>query len=170
LEHAKETKGSQVEHILTSSKTFRRLVSLTKQDIDLKVIHLIRDGRGVINSTDKKGIPWFRTFIGWSLMNTAIAMETRMSSIQSVTISYEDLCTEPRKTLDRISDELNIPTPREHVQAVKEESYHNFAGNRMRSKEFDGLYQDLEWIENFPAWKKLMTTVLTKPLYHLWQI
>lgn len=98
--------------VVDSSKNLTHLYFLKKamrpQD-DLKVIHLIRDGRAVINSYIRRynnfrlGCHrWLKTNVGSELIKTQFAQD------KWLTIKYEDLTKYPEKSLEVVCQFIGI--------------------------------------------------------------
>jgi hypothetical protein len=95
---------------------------MENRGIDLYLIHLVRDGRGVVNSRLRKdynmgllgktGWRHTRRVIKlsrrWVWQHHALAGLERQLGPKAVRISHEDLCTIPRATLQRIGDCLGL--------------------------------------------------------------
>ncbi|MGI8960903.1 MAG: sulfotransferase, partial [Bryobacteraceae bacterium] len=90
---------------LDGSKDPERLNQLlVSQQWKIRVIHLLRDGRGVVNSYKKHqnvniraaAIDWFRTD------RACLRVAGRMARKDILTVKYEDVCREPQRTIDEI--------------------------------------------------------------------
>lgn len=150
--------------IVDSSKGAPRAYYLTLiSDFDLRLIHLIRDGRGVSYSLAKswkknaaQGIqhdlpsrPVFRTALAWTLSNTL--SEWVMSHLKrenKIRVRYEDLINNPVMILTDICTMANINAT-DILQAVRSGEAmgvgHNIAGNRLRMSKKIVLKKDETW-------------------------
>ncbi|MBN1197779.1 MAG: sulfotransferase [Bacteroidales bacterium] len=98
--------------VLDSTKTSSRLLELLlKSPATLRVIVLLRDGRGSVNSYLKSGNTSFEEVVSsWQYH-----MEKQRQALDGIgetiklTVKYEDLCENPEKSLLRICRFLNIP-------------------------------------------------------------
>jgi hypothetical protein len=153
--------------IVDSSKSPARALALSGiSGFDLRIIHLVRDGRGVVWSLMKKkahrknalahgdfALPWFAS-LGWLLTNGWSDFVLRRGEVPGVRVKYEDLVGQPEKALDRIGRMLEIkfnPVV-DHLFARKELAIgHNIAGNRIRKAGSIRLRPDYEWNERLPG-------------------
>ena len=97
--------GTDVIVDSTKNPAFVHILSARK-DIDLNVIHLVRDARGFVFSRSKpkgnlKRIHPVRAAVVWSLRNWTAGL-TRHRAARSWRIRYEDFVREPAHYLDRI--------------------------------------------------------------------
>ena len=178
------TSGSRVG--VDSSKSTRdclgRPLALSfVPSIDLKVIFLTRDGRGVVWSamkgagsqersriTENRMINFFRTTVSWTLTNVcALLTKRRLGAGKVLHLRYEDLCADPIQSLRRIGDfvgedlsELeDILTRGELVSAG-----HNLGGNRLRFEKHISIKCDNGWRRRMPSHYRALFTCLTWPL------
>lgn len=90
---------------LDASKDPERLNQLLiSQQWKIRVIHLLRDGRGVANSYKKhQNVNIRAAAMDWLRTNRAcIRVAARMARKDILTVKYEDVCREPQITLDGI--------------------------------------------------------------------
>jgi hypothetical protein len=105
------------------------------EQLNLKVVHLVRDVRGAIVSIMKnRGIDDVaRATRVWCNANMNSERAKRyVSSQQWLRIKYDELCTDTQGAVDRITDFLEVnraPIPRDFY-----EGEHHILGNRMRRK------------------------------------
>ena len=137
--------------IVDSSKRPTRASALSMvPGVDLHLVHLTRDGRGVAASLgrswrkdeepgvtrDVKGRPIWRTAAFWILINLASGwVRRRLGAGRSVRVRYEDLVSSPDEALEEIGalaslDFSQVVEHLSHGGAVEAE--HNIAGNRLR--------------------------------------
>ena len=115
---------SKADVIVDASKAVAPLVALRNEGrIDLRVLHLVRDVRGVSYSwaksdvrrphaTDEGRDTMAKFSIGltsarWTRMETQAALVTAVMK-PSVTVRYEDLVTDPRKTTEEALSALGL--------------------------------------------------------------
>jgi len=176
----------KVRFIVDSSKTthrsFFRPLALSKiADMDVKLVHLVRDSRGCIWSNIKgsnrkmeKGIdpsiPFatFRTVVSWLLANIAAHIfQFFHPSNKYLRIKYEDLVMEPSKSLRILSNFLDIDLSAQIEMLEKRKNIplsHQLSGNRLRSQEQITLIIDKEWKSNLGFYHKLLFVLLNWPL------
>lgn len=98
-------------HILVdASKRPERLRLLRPTDgLSFRVIHLIRDGRGVVNSVLRKYGKFGKALRSWALPNLhALELRRHFDPGHWLQVRYETLASEPAVTLGRICDFLGV--------------------------------------------------------------
>jgi len=157
-----EVSGKSI--VVDSSKIPLRafLLSLIPQ-LDLKIIHLVRDARGVAWSLRKSfkadalaGVqrdirpqPIAQTVIEWMRINAQSNwVRGKLDARRSMGVRYEELTADPRRTLGRIGDLIGCEL-RELADKVEQDQAlsvgHTIAGNRMRMAGQARLRPDEEW-------------------------
>lgn len=155
--------------IVDSSKNPARAFALSMvPGIDLYLIHLVRDGRGVAWSLKKafkkdvkmgvqkdiKPRPVWRTAIFWTVVNLYSEwVRRRLDSRKSIQVRYEDFINDPKSTLDKIGGliELDFAELTSKVSAGEAmEVGHTIAGNRLRMAGRVRLRPDTEWTYKLP--------------------
>ena len=118
------------------------------RELNLKVIHLVRDVRGAAASFMKnagRADPTWAT-ARWSRMNMDSERARRyVSPDQWLRISYDDLCNDTQGTMDRVADFVGVaraPIPEDFY-----EPEHHIIGNHMRlnGKGFGVVRPDESW-------------------------
>jgi len=157
--------------VIDSSKLVRALkVLISIDNINLKIIHLVKDVRSFIVSQQdsyrrrelslKKVLK--RAYISgafrylmktrifnahyWYLKNLEIMHFVKKYRVPSIIVRYEDLCILPQKTLKNICRFLNLEFEEEMLD-IRNAKSHNVFGNRMRfqkEKRTEILY-DYRW-------------------------
>lgn len=115
-------------------------------DVDLRVVHLVRDVRGASLSKRKNQgkTNWERNVTGWVRANRNI--ERHLNSLAPdkwIRIRYEDLCRAPQVTLDRFYRFCNLE-PHSMPQEFSNQDHH-IIGNRMRLSNIGQLNLDENW-------------------------
>jgi len=154
-------------------------------DIDLRVVHCVRDSRGVAYSWQRdvarpeavsaehgrmpRYTPWSVAALWW-LHNVEIEALRRRTPL--VRLRYEDFVREPGAALApalRMTG-LDPATPHLRQGAVRLSPGHSCAGNPMRFRHGEiELVPDERWRGEQPARQRLLVTGLTAPLltrYH----
>jgi hypothetical protein len=113
--------------------------------LDIKVIHLIRDPRGNSASIMKHtGVDVATAAREWKRYNVEAARVRRyLPETSWMTLHYEDLCADPGRVLDRISDFLGVE--RVSTQPVSQPAESHIIGNKMRLKGRREVREDLSW-------------------------
>lgn len=136
----------QARVFVDSSKDPVRLKYLAATgDYDLRVIHLLRDGRAVTNSSIKnKTEPADLAAREWARTHRQIERLGRhLGPGRLHRVRYEDLCAEPRTVLDGVFRFLGLG-PFDAVAAL-ETAPHHILGNRMRLGNRSGVRLNEEW-------------------------
>lgn len=177
------------EYIIDSSKTarlaFMRPIALSKvAQCEVKVIHLVRDGRGCIGSYLKGSnrkmeqgldpqIPFaaLRCSLTWFFAQTAAHIFQLFSSSDSyLRVRYEDFVKNPEQTLNTIGTFLNLNFA-DQIDMLENEQNIPFAdqiaGNRVRNQPKIILKKDVSWKQQLKWYHQLLFWVLDWP-YALW--
>jgi hypothetical protein len=176
-----ETSGRQI--IVDSSKVPSHLLLLQQiPSIDLRVLHLIRDGRAVVYSWSK------RNKRDYSMNNQEVRMGRR-SSINSLirwameniytrrfsknlpnyyVMRYENLTKNPSREIENALSEFGIEnlnlTLLENSK-IKLNSTHSVGGNPVRFRESSfSIETDLEWIQKMRPIEKTLLGLISKPV------
>lgn len=143
LKSISEVSGTDV--LVDASKSWQRLYVLTfSESIDLKVIHLVRDGRGVVNSYRRKYDLYkgMRKWMTHTLFSSIIRLQFRKS--QWLQVHYESLCTEPKKKLRRICSFVGVDF-NPYMLKYRQEKDVGISGNRMRQNSDNEIILDERW-------------------------
>jgi hypothetical protein len=148
-------------------------------DLDLYVLHLVRDSRAVAwswqrrkfnpgNGEDMNRYSLLRTSAEWSLIN-ALTRLHRPTGARYTTLRYGDFTADPEAAVDRILaflDEPDRPNPViDHTVHLRTD--HTAAGNPNRFRQGDvEITPDEEWREAMPTTSRLLVTTLTAPGLH----
>jgi hypothetical protein len=160
--HARRISGASI--YLDGTKSVRRAQLFARDGrSDMKVLHLIRDGRG-FSSSDLKNTPHQTVAASVKEWLGYIAQVDRFSnsfpSVPVLVVKYEDLCRSTEKTMHTIYDFIGVPY--EQAGAGLMEDAH-ILGNRMR-KAFTGtIVEDTSWKEKLDPGTQALLTSLTKP-------
>lgn len=168
--------------VVDASKDLSLLYLLALEPaVDLSVLHLVRDSRGVAHSwtrlrrkpefTDKdafmeKQNPIYSA-IDWDVRNAAAEM-VRLWSDRYVRVRYEDLVSMPRETLGRILKCLEVEGSPDFLNGralTFDRICHISAGNpnRFQRGEIE-LRLDTAWRDEMPAASRSLVSFLSAPL------
>jgi hypothetical protein len=113
--------------------------------LDVKVIHLIRDPRGNSASIMKHAnVDAAVAARDWRHYNVEAARVKRYLPPQAwMTLYYEELCADPGKVLDRISDFLDVE--RAQTTPGPGDADRHIIGNPMRLKALSEIREDRSW-------------------------
>lgn len=177
------SKASGKSIIVDSSKNPVRALSLCHMNnIDLYLIHLIRDGRGVVCSLKKsyhkniqKGIQQdlkskntLTSSINWVITNYLADLTlNKFPSIHQMKLRYEDFIINPTLSLKHISSFVDIDFT-ELISTIEQNRYfsfgHTISGNRIRMKgkiklqQSESLNNNLSLIDKIIFWTVASST------------
>ncbi len=137
-------KGSRI--FLDSSKRPERAVFMRRiPSFDMRVLHLVRDGRAVSWSNMKNlGAGPEAAADSWVADNRAAEQARRyFPKDRWMTLRYEDLCADPAGTLSKIYTFSGLP-PGNGVPEFREGEHH-VIGNRMRLSSTSEIRIDDRW-------------------------
>jgi len=137
---------------LDSSKDVLRIQYLTKiPSLDVRIIHLIRDGRAVVNSARKNvKQPAYAAASEWRDAQTAIErVADQFCDGRILRVRYEDLCRNPNAQIQRILQFATLSEDRQ-VMTVEGNGLH-ILGNRMRLRGTQAIRLDESWRSELPS-------------------
>lgn len=119
-------------------------------DMDVKVINMVRDARGFINSAVKRGASVRDASLRWRRYHRRVADITRdVDPSKSFTLKYEELCgntEECMRSVYRFLGVADAPVSRTIIPAD-----HHIAGNDLRLKDKLDVRLDEDWQSRFGA-------------------
>lgn len=135
--------------IVDSSKMPHRLTWLVRSGAadawDLRVIYLLRDGRGVLSSYKRRGESVCRSALAWRFRQDGIrAALAPLATDRILQVRYEDLCAAPEPTARRFCDFLGIPFEAA-VMDFRSRTQHQVSGNPMRFETTAQIRYDERW-------------------------
>lgn len=175
------TSGARVV-VDTSKSTSMAWLLSRSPDIDLRVIHLVRDSRGVANSWQKKvrrpeitdtveympAFPPSRLAARWNLTN-GLLQAMRLSSAPTLRIRYEDFVGNPLETMESVAafSGLKLDARAESLFArgeIPRETTHEVSGNPMRFGTGPiRISPDNSWRRSLSRRDQAIVSVLTSP-------
>ena len=132
--------------LIDSSKNPHRLKFLLQiPELETRVIHLVRDGRGVAHtyihdngwSVEKSAIEWRRGVVA------AETLLARLDRNMWRQVRYEDLCSDPQTELQKLCVFLNLDPSRVNLD-FRSAGLHVF-GNKMRLSSEQAIHLDDKW-------------------------
>lgn len=151
--------------------------------IDLRVLHVVRDSRGVAYSWTKEVLrpesagsddlmtrysPSTSSLL-WNGHNVALSLLRRLGTTGRL-LRYEDFVADPRGTVAEIAEFADLPSHADalrffHGRSVALAPAHTVAGNpvRFRTGPME-LRRDDDWREQLPAARRRLVSLLTLPL------
>jgi hypothetical protein len=149
--------------VVDASKNPVRALALSRApQIDLTIVHLIRDARGVAWSFNRSSQPVAKTALFWIAISLISSFVSKFGH-KSLLLRYEDFARFPRTALGRIQPLVGLSY--DHVGAFVEAggkipSVHCIAGNRIRKQGPLKLRLDQEWALALPLRDKTMVWLL----------
>jgi len=150
-------------------------------ELDVRVVHLVRDARAVAHSwrrlkpaPDRLDHPYMRQLtparvaLLWATSNLGAELFCRRAPGRYLRVRYEDFIARPRDCIDRISRMTTgkpaaLPWVGEHALEIR--ATHSVSGNpaRLATGRVE-LTLDAEWKTAMPPTDRRLTTALTWPL------
>lgn len=130
-----------------TSKEWSQIPHLARRgDVDLRVLHLIRDGRAVTRSImrHKRSAP-SDAASAWLNVNRRVerAVRAHVSPERVMTLRYEDLCAAPDEAFGAIARFLDLSD--EFQRAGLDPADFHVLGNAMRTRPVDEIVCDDSW-------------------------
>jgi hypothetical protein len=133
--------------LVDATKNWQRLYLLERsRRFDLHVIHLVRDGRAVVNSYLRKRIAFGRALRAWLTPSVAaIPLRRLVARDRWLRIRYEDLTADTEATLRRICDFVGVPFENQMLD-FRRHPYVGIGGNGMRRRQGEQrITSDTRW-------------------------
>jgi hypothetical protein len=176
---ARAITGARV--VVDSTKESPTVMALSHcRDIDLRVIHIVRDSRGVafswqksVERPEKAGeqMPQLSPAVSteWWLVHNGGMAGLRRHGVPVARIRYEDLVTEPAAVVGQAWNELSLPgectLPIDDSNVIDLSGTHSVAGNPMRFRTGPtALRPDIAWIDGLSRRDRAVVTMLSWPL------
>ncbi len=150
--------------VFDSSKDYDRAEAIIKfsEDLDITLLHLVRDGRGVAYSNIKLGRRGFAFMKRWAMTNIKIELvKKRNKNIPNIFILYEDFVKDPKNILKFILGRVGLPFEPEMLR-FKNNVHYQPGGNfnlRIKAKS-DEIKLDEKWKREMSAKDKIVFNVL----------
>jgi hypothetical protein len=154
--------------VVDSTKYPARALALSRiHAVDLRIVHLVRDGRAVIWSWRRKANTDLRGNVlhvdaddvvremttSWIRANMLSGLTRKLGRTPSLRVLYEDLMADPCAELARIGGLVGVDFTDVANRLLREEPLevrHLASGNRVRTAEAIKLRPDLEWHDKLP--------------------
>lgn len=152
---------SECRYLVDSSKWHHRLYLLSEcYQVDLQVIHLVRDGRAIINSYYRKYSSFFTGFRRWlSPSIAAFYLKNKIGTNHWLQVHYEQLADHPEKILRTICTFLDLEYE-EKMLSFRNHEYYGVGGNRMRTRDDDTIRKDESWKQELSTRNRLLFNIL----------
>ena len=136
-----------IDKVVDSSKSYFKAAQLYKtQPTRVKIILLVRDGRAVMYSAIKKGVPRELRLKAWrNLYRRALPILSRnVDSKDILRVHYEDLANNPEAELKRICRFIGLMFEPQMLKFM-EQTHHVTNGNDMRFGSDSAIKLDDSW-------------------------
>ena len=163
---------SEKTTLLDSSKYIGRVLALNNlNNINLKVIYVVRDVRGVINSFSKKvqtSKSPLITSMYYLFVNLVAEFVTRLFFRKKVIkIRYEDLIENPIQLFEKLEKFINVDLTDVKEKIYKEQPFsigHIIGGNRLKENEEIYFRKDIGWQEKFSSFQRVIYYIFSAPI------
>ena len=161
--------GTKPVAIIDSSKVLSRLIELNERtDIELYVVHIVRDVRGVAYSYYKHDRPTASRVFEWLASNVGTARYARKNipSERYLRVQYEEFAAQPEETLQYIAAEVGIRiNAAKLMDTINETSSYRFGGNGMRQRQVSTITPDTRWHHSLPWLYKMALYPINRFIY-----
>ncbi|MBI5469886.1 sulfotransferase [Candidatus Kaiserbacteria bacterium] len=145
--------------IVDSSKEVERAELIARDpNVEVIIIHLVRDGRGTTWSYIRKYKKLIPYLFMWFLSNVKIEIFKRRFKRRILFLRYEDLADNPEATLRKLCEKIGIPFEPAMLEFDKKE-HHQIEGNRMRFVPGHAIHRDDKWRHDMPLWLRALFTL-----------
>ncbi len=178
LQEVANASGSSV--IVDSSKLPGRAAALLSiEDIEVYVVHMVRDGRGVGWSMAKpyqrsvedgiqkelKPNPIWYTAARWASVNLGVEMlRRRLPRQRSIRVRYEDFVADPERAVKSVMAMVGLTYERPPQGKDVMIPQHQIAGSRHRMQNEIRIKKDNGWMARMPRAKRRLFSALAAPL------
>lgn len=149
--------------IFDSSKNPVRAEILSQNpNLDVFLLHLVRDGRAVAYSNIKRGRSPFIFMKKWAINNIKTEIiKIRNGDLKNIFIRYKDFATDPERIIKHILRELNLKFEPEMLD-FRKKKHHLTPGNYslLFLKKGTEIKPDMEWEEWLPRKDRAIFNIL----------
>jgi hypothetical protein len=154
--------------VVDASKWPVQALALSRGGIDVRVVHLVRDVRGVAHSHSNRGKRPAATAMKWVFHQTQAEL-LRRCGLPFTRVRFEDFVRQPRRTVEAVLAELGLPCRPPQLEHLGDghvtlRPSHGIHGHpsRVRHGEIT-LRTDEVWPERLPRRDRIMVTAITLP-------
>jgi len=150
--------------VVDASKLPRKAPHLYLQDPDrVRVLHLVRDGRGVVASRTKNDMPLLNAAERWNHYHrlTLRVLHRWVPPEHRRMMRYEDFVTKPESNLHSLCDWLEIPYSSDMLEFHESKVIHSAGGNPARFKLSGGIRP----VDD--RWRSVLSTEDLKSFEHI---
>lgn len=142
---------STADVLVDASKGWQRLSLLRELGrFDIKVVHLVRDGRAVANSYARKYGEFWPGCQKWMKVSiAALYLQREFEDTEWMRVRYEDLATSPERVLKELCEFIGVEYEHEML-AYRSAIHMGIGGNRMRNRNSEQIALDEKWRDEMP--------------------
>lgn len=150
-------KHSGKKLVFDSSKHPQRAELLLDSDkLDITILHLVRNGKGVSWSYRDKGGNIFKSMYLWLITNLKIEIIKRRNKVKYIFIRYEDFVKNPELILDSILKKAGLCFEPEMMN-FRNKEHHQVGGNVLtRLGKESKIRGNFQWKKQMPLFYKLI--------------
>ena len=154
--------------VVDASKWPVQALALARGGIDVRVIHLVRDVRGVAHSLSRRARRPAATAVRW-VLHQAEAWLVRRCGLPFTSVRYEDFVRQPRQTVETalagLGLSVRLPAPGRLGDGLMVLGPgHGIHGNPMRFRYGEiPLSHDETWREQMPRRDRILVTAIGLP-------
>lgn len=153
-------KLSRAKVIVDSSEFIDRAELLAKNsNIELLVIHLVRDGGAVTWSYMKKYSKALPFMLRWATFNIKAEILRRRSNFKFIFVRYEDLVRNPERVIKKILHQVGLEYEPKMLHFGRF-IHHQVRGYRPKLNKNTEIKEDVDWKQKMPKRYKIMFNLL----------
>jgi hypothetical protein len=146
--------------IIDGSKSWQPLYLLARSELfDLRVLHLVRDARGVVHSYAKKYDDLRHGLAKWVKPSLAGMLLAPSFGERWLRVRYEDLAGDPSRTLERICAHIGVAFEPAMLR-YRDREWLGIGGNRMSTRADDTIRLDERWRREMSTRDRLVVDLL----------
>jgi hypothetical protein len=155
--------------VVDASKWPVQALALSRAGIDIRVVHLVRDVRGVAYSFSKLSDRPAATAAKW-VSHQSQAGLLRRCGLPFTRVRYEEFVRQPRRTVEAALAELGLSCCRSHMEHLGDGYVmlgpsHGFHGNPSRFRHGEIMLRaDEAWRERMSPRNRMLVTAIGLPL------
>ena len=133
------------------------------EDMELQVIHLVRDCRGVVYSEERKGNCWIKSYLRWLLTNILYSRSAKKYTKEEnfMRLSYDQFAQAPERYLSAINKRFGLAVDtNDYITNAAQKQLHAFAGNRLLGQKIESIKYDQNWKLGMAPWKRITLNLL----------
>lgn len=160
---------SGCDYLVDSSKAWQQLYLLKRSGmVRLKVIHALRDGRGVFHSYHRKYQRFGFSFGQWAKPSVmAMVMKRMFEPSEWLEVRYEELASEPEATLRDVCRFLDVDYEPEMLR-FRRRPWFGILGNRMQLGTSEAIKLDEKWKRDLAPRDRMLFDLIGGPLNRIY--